>query len=59
MKEKAKRTYLIKVFNYLISGNREVKARLFSEVHTERMKDNGHELQQRKFLSDMWKKNPQ
>jgi len=56
VKEKAKGRYLTKVFNYLISGHREVKASLFSEVHIERMKDNEHELQQRNFLSDMWKK---
>ena len=56
MKEKAKGRYLIKVFSYLTSAHREVKARLFSEVHTESMKGNGHKLQQRNFLLDMWKK---
>lgn len=56
MKEKSKRRYLIKVFNYLISGHREVKARLFSEVHAEKRQDGWHKLQQKNFFLDIRKK---
>lgn len=41
------------VFHYLKQKSyKEIRARLFSEMHSERTRDSGHKLQQGKFCPD-------
>ena len=46
---------LISVYKYLRCGRQKDKARLFSAVHGDRTRGNGHKLKHRKFRADVRK----
>ena len=46
---------LISVYKYLRCGRQRDKARLFSAVHGDRTRGNGHKLKHRKFRTDVRK----
>lgn len=47
---------LIAFFSYLVSGYRDVRAKLFLEILSDRARGNGHKLQQGKFQLNVRKK---
>lgn len=42
-------------YSCLVGGCREGRARVLSEVHRDRMRCNGHKLENRKFSLAIWK----
>ena len=55
LKKRRLRRDLINVYKYIWCGRQRDEARLFSVVHGDRTRGNGHRLKHRKFSTDMRK----